>query len=61
MVAAETAAKPGRYEIRSKPGEGGMGKGYRSQDTKLDREVGLKLVMTPERWRQLKQVSARLC
>src|SRR5437016_3280995 len=36
--------KLGRYEIRSKIGEGGMGEVYLAQDTKLDRKVGLKIL-----------------
>jgi len=34
----------GRYEIRSKIGEGGMGEVYLGQDTKLDRKVALKIL-----------------
>ena len=39
-----TGTKLGRYEIRAKLGEGGMGEVYLAQDTKLNRKVAIKLL-----------------
>ena len=44
MTTIEAGTKLGRYEIRSKIGEGGMGEVYLAQDTKLDRKVALKIL-----------------
>src|SRR5438445_1713337 len=57
-IAAGT--KLGRYEIRAKIGEGGMGEVYLAQDTKLDRKVALKILPAdvaahPDRMRRFVQ------
>src|SRR5947207_6864701 len=39
-----SGTKLGRYEIRSKIDEGGMGEVYLAQDTELDRTVAIKIL-----------------
>src|SRR5437667_341442 len=55
-----TGKKLGRYEIRSKIGEGGMGEVYLAEDTELHRKVALKVLPSevaahPDRMRRFKQ------
>src|SRR5713226_6088013 len=44
MMTLTGGTKLGRYEIRAKIGEGGMGEVYLAQDSKLDRKVALKIL-----------------
>ena len=46
----EPGATIGPYEVTAKIGEGGMGEVYRARDTKLDRDVALKVL--PEAFTQ---------
>src|SRR6266536_3025924 len=43
-VTLTTGTKLGRYEIRSKIGEGGMGEVYLAEDVQLHRKVALKVL-----------------
>jgi Tol biopolymer transport system component len=44
MTSLAAGTKLGRYEIRSKIGEGGMGEVYRARDGKLNRDVAIKVL-----------------
>jgi len=43
-VTISAGARLGHYEIRSKLGEGGMGEVWRARDTRLNREVAIKVL-----------------
>ena len=57
-----SGTKLGRYEIRAKIGEGGMGEVYRAHDEKLNRDVAIKVLPValskdPDRLRRFEQES----
>ena len=43
-MALASGTKLGPYEIQSALGAGGMGEVYRARETKLDREVAIKVL-----------------
>jgi len=56
-MALSTGAKLGPYEIQALLGAGGMGEVYRARDTRLDREVAIKVI--PQKFAQDAQRMAR--
>ncbi len=49
-MALEVGSRLGHYDVTALIGEGGMGEVYRAKDTKLDRDVALKVL--PEAFTQ---------
>ena len=56
-MALESGSRLGSYEILDAIGAGGMGEVYRAKDTKLGREVAIKVL--PEEFTQHPQKLAR--
>lgn len=56
--------KPGRYEIRTQLGAGGMGEVYLVQDMQLERTIALKILpadVTSDRQQLLAKESLKRC
>ncbi len=56
----------GPYSVTAKIGEGGMGEVYRARDTKLDRDVALKVLpeaftKDPDRLARFEREARTLC
>ena len=51
-MALEVGSRLGHYDVTALIGEGGMGEVYRARDTKLDRDVALKVLPRYGRNRQ---------
>ena len=43
-MALEVGSRPGHYDVTALIGEGGMGQVYQATDTKLNRQVALKIL-----------------
>ena len=46
-MALQVGSRLGHYDVTALIGEGGMGEVYRARDTKLDRDVALKVLRAP--------------
>ena len=57
-MALQVGSRLGHYDVTALIGEGGMGEVYRARDTKLDRDVALKV--SPEAFTQDPDRLARL-
>ncbi len=59
-MALQVGSRLGHYDVTALIGEGGMGEVYRARDTKLDRDVAIKVLPESRRTRRSASTTAGL-